>query len=203
MKNKILPLTVALCLFAHFAFAQALIAQNSTISFDLTQLPSGVHSGTITASDGSTTLTVSARTNTDSAMNLVTVPNGLRLFTTRNQFKIIFSFNVPVVLESYFIGDASRTFNGNESLTLRLNSTDYDENFPVDNRNLNNQTLTFNNKLTIPADTSLELITINPNELMNTVYWKTLTVTIVPEPATYALYLAAFALVFVALRRRR
>ena len=187
------------------ASAFAVFAQNATISFDLTQLQTNVPSDTLTASDGSTILTVSARKSDDSAQN-ISVAGGLRTFfnAAGSTEAVIFNFNTDVILESYRISSASISFEGDERLILNLNGTNYDENFPVVNgSSLKGQTLTFNNKLTIPAGTNFELITHNPDLGAESVYWNLLTVTVVPEPETYALILAGLALTYTALRRRR
>ena len=183
------------------ASAFAVFAQNAIVSFDLSQLQSNVSSDTVTASDGSTILTVSARNANGSARNIF-VTSGLRTFYG-HQTKTIFNFNSDVILESYRISSASITFEGDERFILNLSGTNYDENFPNDNRILTGQTRTFNNKLTIPAGTNIEIIAHNPDDGTETLYWNTLTVTVVPEPETYALILAALALTYTALRRRR
>ena len=201
MKSIRLVLILSICIQAS---AFAVFAQNAIVSFDLSQLTSGVLSDTITASDGTTELTVSARQANDSAKTIFTTSSGLRTFHTNSNTKsVVFNFNTDVILESYRISLASPLFAGDERFILNLSGTNYDENFPVDNSNLTGQTLTFNNKLTIPAGTNLELIAHNPVESGETVYWDRLTVPVVPEPANYALILAPLALPYTALRPPR
>ena len=185
------------------ASAFAVFAQNAIVSFDLSQLTNNVPSDTVTASDGTTELTVSARNDDGSARN-ISVTSGLRtFFSTGTAKSVIFNFNTDVILEGYRIASSSKTYEGDERFILNLSGTNYDENFPVDNRNLNGQSRTFTNKLTIPAGTNLEIITHNPDQGGESMYWDRLTVTVVPEPETYALILAALALTYTALRRRR
>ena len=197
--------SIRLILILSIGIKASAFAQNPNVSFDLRQLQTGVPSDTITASDGSTTLTVSARNDINAARDIfVSATNGLEVFYTSGLAKsVVFNFNTDVILENYRIGGASISFEGDERLILNLNGTDYDENFPVDNRILDWQTLTFNNKLTIPAGTDLEIIGFNPDNGNETINWDRLTVTVVPEPATYALILAGLALTYTALRRRR
>lgn len=184
------------------ASAFAVFAQNAIVSFDLTQLQTNVLSDTVTASDGTTELTVSARSSNGSARSIALYTAlGLRAFYG-HQNKVIFNFNTAVRIESYRIGSADTTFTGDELLTLSLSGTNYNETFPVDNSDLAGQTRTFNNKLIFPAGTNLELITHNPDFGQQSVRWNILTVTTVPEPETYALILAGFALTYTALRRR-
>ena len=197
MKHKITSLIVITVLAAQLAAAQ------TPITFDLTNLTNGVHSSSVTASDGTTVITVTSQNKDGSARSIYVGPNGLEtFFSAGTANSITFNFNTEVTLESYFIGSASITFEGDERFTFRLNSQDYQETFPVDNRNMNNTTRTFNNKLTIPANTDFEIISFNPDNGVESMYWETLTVTVVPEPETYALIFAGAALITVALRRR-
>ncbi|NCG09246.1 MAG: hypothetical protein GWO81_06725 [Verrucomicrobia bacterium] len=185
------------------ATAFAVFAQNATITFDLSLLQSNVASDTITASDGSTTLTVSARNDDDSARN-ISVIGGLETFFSAGTAKsVIFNFNTDVVLESYRVSSHSISFEGDERYILNLSGTNFNEPFPVDNSAFLGQTLNFNNKLTISAGTNLEIITHNPDDGAESINWNRLTVTTVSEPATYALILAGLALAYTALQRRR
>lgn len=200
MKNKILPLTVALCLVAHFAHAQ-----NSNVTFNFRTIINVQNNINATGSNNSTTLNISAVNEPDAPAAPRTLDStGLQMFWgygSAFDTYYAFTFNETVKLESYTIGGAVvGSYTNNELYRLRIDSGGWVTEDAADNPT-EHSSYQFANKLTINAGSTLYMGVQNSSN--GELFWGSLTVTTVPEPATYALALAAFALVFVVLRRRR
>ncbi len=186
---------VALLLYLNCAFSQAQI-----INFNFLNLTNASASDTITADDGSTTLTVST---TDDWGNIRQVgirvdSDGLRVY--RNSLSLTFSFSKDVIFKSFFndysyqADNHSITFTlGNESKNLEIrNNNGNTEEFPA----------AFNNWI-IPANTPVTLNSVVHANVASSQFWSSLAVTVVPEPATYAFLLGCAVLGISFMIRRR
>ena len=168
------------------------------INFNFFDLIDQSSSDTLTADDGETTLTVST-TDIWGHQGIVGInvdTDGLKVY--KSSLSLFFEFSKDVTLKSFFhdysyqINDHIIEFSlGNETKNLELTSINYStEEFPA----------TFDNWV-IPANTALTLD--NQVGSANDQQWTSLTVTVVPEPATYALLLGCGVLGVSLLIRRR
>ena len=181
--------------------------QAQKIIFDLTSLTDNVESSAITADDGLTTLTVSTTFDWDSADPSINVDSsgGLTVYqdpgSAGTAANLTFTFSKAVTLDSFVIGYSVIISNddyidftvGSETKTLALQQE-------ADSTELNFPS-TFDNWV-IPANTALTL-TNRGSGITTFQRWSNLTVTVVPEPATYALLLGCGVLGVRLLIRRR
>ncbi len=161
------------------------ICEAQIINFNFLDLIDQSLSDTLTADDGETTLTVSTTDiwGNQGIAGIMADTDGLKVY--KNSLSLFFEFSKDVTLKSFFhdysyqIDDHIIEFSlGNETKNLELTSNNYStEEFPA----------TFDNWV-IPANTSLKLTSLDNNVLASQ-QWASLTVTVVPEPATYALLL--------------
>ena len=203
MKNHssrkfVLAAITALALVASALQAQA---QNATVTFNFKDLTKNVATDTITGSDSSTTLNLTTNNGVLCPDSPSFVDASLSIFTRYNGDTVSFTFNQTVTLES-FVNATVGVTDADDNWSFRVGSENWvTETFPAGMTF--GVSYEFNNKLTVQAGSTLQIRTNNPNNAgTNTIEWKSLTVTVVPEPASYALLLGFGAFLFIMIRHR-
>jgi hypothetical protein len=182
-------------------FSSSLISQLQIINFDLRKLPSLSPTSTITADDGNTTLTVATNDvwGATGQAGIQTDPfDGLRIYR-RETSSLTFSFSKSVTLQSYFI-DYVLSINGH-SINFSFGS----ENDTLELLDNNNTTNEFSSKIkswVIPKNTTITLTTVAHADYADQ-NWSSLTVAVVPEPASFAILLGCTVFGFMFMIRRR
>ena len=124
-------------------------------------------------------------------------PYGLYVLT-KDSYTMTFRFDQKVRFESFDVGRTAK-LAGDESITFSVNSV-----VQTTENNFADGVHDFSNKFVVEADTDIVMTCLNPNYIMyESVIWKSLTVTVVPEPAAYALMLGGLVLIVSLMRRKR
>ena len=191
-RKFVLAAITALALVASALQAQA---QNALVTFDLTQLQNNVASTTITGSDGITTMTISTTDDWGGNTGAIFVDGTNGLMTGRDSTSVgalRLSFNRDVNFEAFNINTAIPDF-GNGIARFQFN----DLNLQIPSQAmLYRDVSTGSNDFTAgikALDITKDSIWFLNGTLSNTnavpVFWNSLSVTAVPEPASYALLL--------------
>lgn len=203
LKRK--TLTVIAALFIATQSAQAL----TPVTFDFTS-PDARRAGddqpTFSMTVGDLTMTVSTSNAWAGHQNgfLFAGPGGLLVLDDHNDAFTI-SFNKEVTLASYVPHELQwgETLAGDESLSLSDGTSTKTQSFPTTGQNSTNwgNSNDFTDSFTLAANTNLTITSVNTND-QGLVSWASLTVNVVPEPASYALGLGLLALSAGIYRRR-
>ena len=200
LQKHLIRLAAALALAVSAVHAQA---QNATVTFDFSQLTKGVATDTITGSDGTTTLTLTTSFGVLAPTSPAHVPAELEVADGVNNDMITFTFSKAVTLQTYTTSTVSVAgdWEGDESLTLNNGVSTVTE--PIPTNIANTTTYDFTNKVNIADGNNLILTFLNPGAYTADVMaWSRMTVTVVPEPASYALLLGFGAFLFIMIRHR-
>ena len=199
LQKHLIRLGAALALAVSAVHAQA---QNATVTFDFSQLTKNVATDTITGSDGTTTLTMTTSFGVLAPTSPSFVPAELEVADGVDNDMITFTFSKAVTLQTYTTSTVSAAgdWEGDESFTLNNGVSTVTE--PIPN-NITNTTYDFTSKVNIANGNNLILTFLNPGAFtLDNINWSSMTVTVVPEPASYALLLGFGAFLFIMIRHR-
>ena len=196
MNIKVYFLSILICAVAPFA-----LAAQSMVTFDLTLVTANSYNYTFT--DSGSSLKMDLSTTDDWAtfgtgFAKYTNNQGLEVFDGHN-LSMTFVFDQDVRITGYEVGYYVAGLSGDEAIILTGSGHTSREEGTA---KLWPGTKTFENQFTLKAGDSLVLTSWNPTDGGASSAWKSLSVTVVPEPATYALLLGGLVLAGAILRRR-
>ena len=207
MKNHssrkfVLAAIAALALVASALQAQA---QNTLVTFDLTQLQDNLATQTMTVSG--ITMTITTSDDWGGNTGAINVNNeGLIVYGDLHTNSFTITFDKEVTYDSYTVGNDITGAVDDNLRRLQLQNFDFSKTLNLSVMTMNITALTqgtheFTTKISTDANETL-WYSGNFRGLTTPWRWSALTVTAVPEPASYALLLGFGAFIFIMIRHR-